>query len=96
MDNPGQALADRLASLGRAEPADYVARRRDLLGEFIDSVDSPESREKLQALQHSVDQLRAIGGCTSRSLPEMLGLLRESLQDIVVLSERLRQEAGGK
>ncbi|MBI2309151.1 MAG: DUF3135 domain-containing protein [Rhodocyclales bacterium] len=91
MGSTGKALQDTLAQLGMAEPADYVCRRRDLVEEFIASVSSPESREKLQELQHSLDQLRAISGGSSRSLPEMLDMLRDSLQQIAVLSERLKR-----
>lgn len=93
MSSKGHGLADRLVSLGRAEPADYVSRRRDLVEEFISAIPSPASRDKLQALQDSVDQLRAVNGCTSHALPELLDRIRDSLQEIVILTDRLKQEA---
>lgn len=93
MCSEGNGLADRLQSLGSAEPADYVSRRRVLVEEFITSVPSPASRDKLQTLQDSVDRLRALNGCTSRALPELLDLIRDSLQEIVTLTDQLKQEA---
>ncbi|MFC5301193.1 hypothetical protein [Azospira restricta] len=89
-------LRAQLSLLASAEPADYVSRRRDLVAGFIAAVPSAESRDKLQRLQQSVDQLRALDACSARSLPEILDLIRQSLQDIVVLSERLKAEMAGE